>query len=572
MGRLKVPLLACTVALFALVAAGCGGGGGDESTLVFGTAADPTALDGALISDGESIRALYQMTEGLTRLEPGTSEVIPSLATDWTTSDDGLAWTFNLREGVTFHDGEPFNAEAVCFNFERWFNFPPSLQGEGTTYYWQFGFGGGFKNPAEGNAGPDESLYASCEATDELTVTLNLTKPSATILSTLTLPSIHIVSPAALEEFDADAGAANADGVFQPGGTYGTEHPTGTGPYKFESWTRGEQLVLVRNDDYWGEQALTEKIIFRPIDDNAARLQALQTGEIQGYDLVEPQDVPTVEGEDSLQLLDRPPFNVGWVTINQAKAPMEKLEVRQAVAHAINREEIVSSFYGGRGVVATQFMPKEIVGYADDVQTYEYNPEKSRQLLQQAGLTLPVEIEFWYPTGVVRDYMPDPKRNFEAMAADLNAAGFKVTPRSAPWDPDYVARVNEGTAGHLNLIGWIADFADADNFIGTFFGMPSDRYGFENPEIHDLLSQAEIESDPAKREQLYQEANRKIMAFLPAVPYAHNSAAIALESNIQGFVPSPVGVGGESFSTVVAGEADDEEDTDETEDTETETG
>ena len=108
---------------------------------------------------------------------------------------------------------------------------------------------------------------------------------------------------------------------------------------------------------------------------------------------------------------------------------MDKLEVRQAIAHAINSEELVDSFYGGRGVVATQFMPQEIIGWADDVQIYEYNPQKARQLLQQAGLTLPVEIEFWYPTDVSRDYMPDPKRNFEAMAADLNAAGFKVTPR-----------------------------------------------------------------------------------------------------------------------------------------------
>ncbi|MEX0850521.1 MAG: ABC transporter substrate-binding protein, partial [Gaiellaceae bacterium] len=523
------------------------------------TASDPTALDGALISDGESIRVLYQMTEGLTALRPGTSEVIPSLATDWETSDDGLAWTFNLREDVTFHDGEPFDAEAVCFNFERWFNFPQSLQGEGTTYYWQFGFGGGFKTPAEGSPGPDDSLYKSCEAVDELTVTLNLTKPSATILSTLTLPSIHILSPAALEEFEADAGAQSEDGIFQPGGTYSTEHPTGTGPYKFESWTVGEQLVLVRNDDYWGEHALTEKLIFRPIADNAARLQALQTGEIQGYDLVEPQDVPTIQGEGSLQLLERPPFNVGYLLINSANPPMDKLEVRQAVAHAINRQELVDSFYAGRGIVAKEFMPKEIVGYADDVVEYEYDPAKSRNLLQQAGLSLPVEIDFWYPTDVTRDYMPDPKRNFEAMAADLNAAGFKVVPHSAPWRPDYVGLLNEGKAGHLSLFGWIADFADADNFIGTFFQVPSAQFGFENKAIHDLLDRGEVESDPAKREQIYEEANRKIMEFLPSLPYVHAKAALAFESNIQGFVPSPVGVGGESFSTVSAGDEETEE-------------
>ena len=556
--RLRL-LALLVVAVLAVIAAGCGGdegGGGD--TLVFASAADPTALDGALISDGESIRVLYQMTEGLTRLVPGTSDVEPSLAESWETSDDGLAWTFTLREGVTFHDGEPFNAEAVCFNFERWFNFPASLQGDGTTYYWQYGFGGGFKTPAEGAPGPDASLYESCEATDELTVTLNLTKPSATILSTLTLPSLHIVSPTALQEYDADAGSVNDDGLFQPSGTYSTEHPTGTGPFKFESWTPGEQLVLTRNDDYWGEPAKLSEIIFQPIGDNAARLQALQTGEIQGFDLVEPQDVETIEGDGQLQLLERPPLNVGWVTINQAKPPMDQLEVRQAVSHALNRQEVVDGFYGGRGVVATQFQPPEIFGYADDVVTYDYDPAKSRQLLQQAGLTLPVEIEFWYPTDVSRDYMPDPKRNFEAFAADLNAAGFKVVPKTAPWRPDYVARVNDGTAGHLNLIGWIADFADPDNFIGTFFQAPNNQWGFENAEIHDLLNRAEEEADPATRETLYQDANRKIMEFVPGVPYVHAKSALAFQSDVSGYVPSPVGVGGESFAGVAIGEEEEE--------------
>jgi peptide/nickel transport system substrate-binding protein len=567
MGRLKLLALAGVAAALALGTIGCGGGGSSEDALVFGTASDPTALDGALISDGESIRVLYQITEGLTRLSPGTSDVIPSLATEWTTSEDGLSWTFNLREGVTFHDGEPFNAEAVCFNFERWFNFPPALQGDGTTYYWQYGFGGGFKNPAEGSPTAEDSLYKSCEATDELTVTLNLTKPSSTILSTLTLPSLAIVSPTALQEFDADAGAQNDDGIFQPSGTYATEHPTGTGPYKFESWTVGEELTLVRNDDYWGEQALTETLIFRPIADNAARLQALQTGEVQGYDLVEPQDVPTIEGDSELELLERPPFNVGYITINQAKPPMNNPLVRQAVAHAINKEEVVNGFYGGRGVVAIEFMPQEIFGWSADVPTYEFNPNRSKQLLQQAGLTLPVEVEFWYPTEVTRDYMPDPKRNFEAFAAQLNAAGFRVTPRTAPWRPDYVSRVNEGNAGQLNLIGWIADFADPDNFIGTFFQSPSAQFGLDDKEIQDVLNQAEIETDPTRRTELYEQANNLIMENIPGIPYVHATAALAFQSNITGFVPSPVGVGGESFATVSLG--DEEEETEETETEET---
>jgi peptide/nickel transport system substrate-binding protein len=565
MRGLKV-LVASSAAALVLVAAGCGGGG-DENTLVYGAPADPTALDGALISDGESIRVLYQMTEGLTRLEPGTSNVVPSLAESWETSADGKTWTFKLREGVTFHDGEPFNADAVCFNFERWFNFPPALQGDSTTYYWQYGFGGGFKNPGEGSPGPADSLYESCEAVDESTVALHLTKPSSTVLSTLSLPSLAIVSPKALQDYDADAGAQNADGLFQPSGTYATEHPTGTGPYKFDSWTVGEQLVLVKNDDYWGEPAKIDKLIFRPIGDNAARLQALQTGEIQGYDLVEPQDVQTIEGDDSLQLLERPPFNVGYVTINQAKPPMNNPLVRQAVAHALNKEEVVNSFYGGRGIVAKEFMPKEIFGYADDVKTYDYDPAESRRLLQQAGLTLPVEVEFWYPTDISRDYMPDPKRNFEAFAADLNAAGFKVVPKTAPWRPDYVGRVNDGNAGHLNLIGWIADFADPDNFIGTFFQSPSAQFGMNDPQIQNLLDAAEAETDEAQRTQMYQQANRLIMENVPGVPYVHATAALTFQDNVQGFVPSPVGVGGESFASVSLGDTD----TDTTE-TETETG
>ena len=161
---------------------------------------------------------------------------------------------------------------------------------------------------------------------------LNLTKPSASFLGALALTNFTFASPKALQEFGADQGSVDEETGFKPTGTYGTEHPTGTGPFKFESWTRGDRLVMVRNDDYWGEKAKIERLIFRPISDNAARLQALQNGEIQGYDLVEPQDIATIEGDSNLQILDRPAFNVAYVGINQKMPPMDKLEVRQAVA------------------------------------------------------------------------------------------------------------------------------------------------------------------------------------------------------------------------------------------------
>jgi peptide/nickel transport system substrate-binding protein len=552
---LKLLLLLLTALTFVLVAASCGGdddeGGGDGGTLVFATASDPVVLDGALVSDGESLRAVLQMFEGLTALRPGTTEVVPGLAESWEPSPNGLQWTFNLRDGVEFHDGEPLNAEAVCFNFDRQYNFKGAFQNANVSYYWQYGLGGGFANPIEGAAGPKDSLYKSCQAVDDLTVRLNLNKPSSTLLAALTLPSLAIQSPKALQQYGADQGTADEEGVLRPAGTYGTQHPTGTGPFKFESWNRGDRLVLVRNEDYWGDPPELEELIFRPISENAARLQALQTGEIQGYDFVEPQDFDTIRGDDNLQLLERPAFNVGYIGFNQQRPPLDRLQVRQAIAHAINRPEVVETFYAGQGQVATQFQPPELFGWAQDVRKYDYNPQRSRQLLQQAGLDLPVEIEFWYPTDVSRPYMPDPARNFQAFASDLNAAGFRVRPRTAPWSPDYTDLVDGGRA-QVYLLGWIGDFGDPDNFIGTFFQDPGPDWGFENAEISNLLDRAERETDENARERLYQQANRAIMEFLPGLPYVHAKSALAFRADVTGYEPSPTQV--ELFSRVSLGD------------------
>jgi peptide/nickel transport system substrate-binding protein len=557
----RVLLLVAMLAL-ALVAAGCGGdddeasgdtnaastegGGASGGTLVFGTSSDPVVLDGALVSDGESLRVIDQIFETLVSLKPGTTELEPGLAESWELSDDGLTYTFKLRQGVKFHDGTAFNAAAVCTNFDRWYNFTGSFQNPSASYYWQTVFGGFAKTDPDSGA-PAESYYQSCNAVDDGTVEIKLTKPSSAILGALSLSSFAIASPKALEEFGADEGTVDDEGVFHPTGSFGTEHPIGTGPFKFESWTRGDKLTIARNDDYWGDKAKLDKVIFRPISDNAARLQALQTGEIQGYDLVEPQDVETIEGDDNLQILDRPAFNVAYVGFNQKQKPLDNIKVRQAIAHGLNRQEVVDNFYGGRGEVAKEFMPPEVVGYADDVTEYDFDPAKSKQLLQEAGLTLPVPITFWYPSDVSRPYMPDPKRNFEAFRASLEQAGFKVTPKTAPWSPDYLGNVDEGNA-QVYLLGWTGDYGDPDNFVGTFFQNPQKAWGFDNKEIFTALADAETETDLEKREDLYKEANRKIMDFLPGVPYVHTKPALAFAANVKGYQPSPVSL--ESFAPV----------------------
>jgi len=560
-------LLLLVVAGVLALAAGCGGddeggdasgttadetteGGAEGGTLVFAGASDPVVLDGALVSDGESIRVITQIFETLVALKPGTTEPVPGLAESWEADDAGTTWTFKIREGVTFHDGEPLDAEAVCFNFDRWYNFEGPLQNPGATYYWQVVFGG-FKTFNKESGAPEESLYESCEATDETTAVLTLTKPSATFIPALSQQAFSIASPKALEEFNADEGTTDADGIFSPSGTFGTEHPIGTGPFEFVSWTRNDRLVLKRNEDYWGDKAKLDKLIIRPIADNAARLQALQSGEIQGYDLVEPQDITTLEGDENLEVIDRPAFNVAYVGFNIAKKPTDDAKVRQAIAYGLDRQAVVDNFYSGRAEVATQFMPPEVVGYADDVTTYEFDPEKAKQILQDAGYELPVPLEFWYPTDVSRPYMPDPKRNFEAFAASLNKSGFKVTAKSAPWNPDYLGRADEGNAGNLRLLGWTGDYGDADNFIGTFFQSPQKAWGTTTTpltEIEDLLDEAEIETEESKREELYQEANRQIMDQLPGVPYAHSRPALAFTANVNGYVASPTT--NESFASV----------------------
>jgi peptide/nickel transport system substrate-binding protein len=550
MGKgLKVLLVAVAVALTvtAVTLAATTRTAATSDTLVFGAATEPTSQDGAVVSDGESLRVIDQITEGLVGLKNGTTIVVPKLATSWKASSGGKVWTFKLRKGVKFQDGTPFNAKAVCANFNRWYNFTGAFASDSTSYYYYTVFGG-YKKAAAGLT--NTPLYRSCKAVGDSTAVITLRRPNSAFLGALSLTAFGMQSPTAMAKYGANKGTLSKDGVFTPGGQYGVPGgvAVGTGPFKLESWKIGDKLVIVRNDSYWGKKAFLRRVIFRAIPDNAARLQALQTGEIQGYDLVEPQDIPTVQKNSNLKVLDRPAFNVAYVTINQAVKPFDNPLVRQAVAYGLDRAGVVKSFYAGRGTVANEFMPPEVVGYSKTVKKYPYNPEKAKQLLRQAGLTLPVEVEFWYPTDVSRPYMPDPARNFQAFAASLDKSGFKVVPKSAPWRPDYVSRVQAGTAGALNLIGWTGDFGDPDNFIGTFFRTKQGQWGFNNPKLFALLNKALIETNLTKRAALYRQANNMIMSYLPGVPYVHTKPALAFQKNVVGYIPSPVSL--EPFSTV----------------------
>jgi peptide/nickel transport system substrate-binding protein len=542
-----VRLLAAALALVMSTSAGAGThSAATGRTFVFGTDLDPVVLDPTLTGDLAGMRIGNQMFESLVDLAPGTTRVVPKLAARWATSKDGRTWTFVLRRGVKFHDGTPLNAAAVCFNFERWYGLTGSVQR--ADYLWLLIFGG-FRKPEPGTPGPDKSLYRGCQHVGELTVRLRLAHPTTSFLAALADPPFGIGSPTALRKYDADAGEADANGIFHPAGTYGIAHPTGTGPFMFKSWRPGKEVVLVRNPRYWGKKARLDRLVFRTIGNPLARVRALQQGTIDGLDVEPAGGVAAVKRTRAVKLLDRPSANVGFVGINQAIPPMDKLLVRQAVAYGLDRRLVVRAFYGGRAQLADQILPPAFVGHAKNVKRYRYDPVRSRALLRKAGLKLPVKVDFWYPTDVSRPYMPEPKRNFDAFATSLRRSGFDVVPHSAPWSPDYITAVMTGKA-QLYLSGWLADFPDPDNFLGTFFRSYQPQFGFSNPKLFTLVDRADREPNLARRARLYEQASRMVMKLLPVVPYVNFKYAVALRRNVIGYVPGPGGPINESFATV----------------------
>ncbi|RBY93998.1 ABC transporter substrate-binding protein [Blastococcus sp. TBT05-19] len=530
-----------------------GGEGGGESggTLVFGAAGDPAMLDPAFGSDGETFRVSRQIFEGLLGNELGGTDPVPELATDWEVSEDGLEYTFSLQEGVKFHDGTDFNADAVCFNFDRWYNFEGLATSPSASYYYQAVFGGFASTP------DTPSIYESCEAPDENTAVINLTQVTSKFPSALALPSFSIQSPTALEEYDADNLSGSEDSLTYS--EYAMEHPVGTGPFKFDSWDRGNgEVTIVRNDDYWGEKAKLDEVIFRTISDGNTRRQELQAGSIDGYDFVAPADYDSLEGEGA-QVLVRDPFNILYLGMNGGNVPdsganpaLKDVRVRQAIAHAIDRETIVNSLLPDGAEAATQFMPPTVDGWADDVTTYEYDVEKAKSLLAEAGAT-GTTLRFFYPTDVSRPYLPDPAAMFQVISQNLTDAGFTVQPTALPWNPDYLNAVQAGGAD-IHLLGWTGDYNDAYNFIGTFFAEASNNQAsaefgaFSAPEIFAALAEADQEPDPANRTEQYQEANRLIMDYLPGVPISHSPPALVVSERVEGLEPSPLTA--EVFSTV----------------------
>ncbi|MGX5359624.1 ABC transporter substrate-binding protein [Kocuria sp. KH4] len=501
-----------------------------DGTFVFAASSDPKSLDPAFAQDGESFRVSRQIFEGLVGVQEGSAEPEPLLAESWEQSEDGRTYTFQLKDGVTFHDGTAFDAEAVCTNFDRWYNFEGLLQSENMAYY----YGSLFKGFADS---PEQAIYAGCEATGAQEAQVTLNKPFAGFIAALSLPAFAMQSPTALEEYGADTAGGTAESPELS--EYAQGHPVGTGPFRFESWDVGNQVVLSAYEDYWGEQGQVTDVIFRIIDDPQARRQALESGSVDGYDLVAPADTQALK-DGGYNVVTRDPFTILYLGFNQAQEELAEPAVRQAIAHAIDKEALVSQTLPEGTTVATQFIPESVNGYNEDVTQYEYDPERARELLAEAGYADGLELDFSYPTGVSRPYMPNPEQTFTTLTAQLEEVGITVNPQPDKWSPDYLDRVN-GTSEHdLHLLGWTGDYNDTDNFVGVFFGQEKPEFGFDDPELFRALADARELTSIEEQTPVYEEINDQIMQKLPAVPLANPAPSLAFDARVESYPVSPV--------------------------------
>lgn len=529
-----------TVAIGALALSGCTSqrdddGGGDagsdvDSTFVFGASGDPSSLDPAFASDGESFRISRQIFEGLVGVESGTADPAPMLAESWEQSDDGLSYTFTLKEGVTFHDGTEFNADAVCFNFDRQNNFTGIAQSESLSYYWG--------KIMRGYADTGTSIYGGCEVGSPSEVTITLTEPFAGFIPALSLPAFAMQSPTALQEYQADevGGTSEAPTLSE----YAQGHPTGTGPFQFDSWEPGAEATVNAYEGYWGDQGQVQKVIFRVIGDTTARRQALESGSIDGYDLVAPADLGALESAGYM-LTNRDPFNILYLGMNQADPALGDIRVRQAIAHAIDKQQLVTQVLPEGTTVASQFMPDSVIGFNSGVTTYDFDQAAAKALLAEAGFTEanPLTLTFNYPVNISRPYMPNPEQIFTNLQSQLQAVGIVLNPVSNEWG-EYLDLIQGGSEHGIHLLGWTGDYNDPDNFVGTFFGGTSNEWGFDNAELFSALTSARGLATEAEQDPAYQAVNEQIATFLPGIPLANPVPTLAFAPRVKSYPASPV--------------------------------
>ncbi|MEM6693417.1 MAG: ABC transporter substrate-binding protein [Pseudomonadota bacterium] len=477
--------------------------------LVVGQIAEPQALDPHAVTAVNDFRILMNVYDGLVRYSSGTLEVEPALATDWTISDDGTVYTFTLRDGVTFHDGSAFDAEAVVFNFERMLNEDHPYHDTG-PFPLSFFF----------------SSIASVEASGDLEVTFKLSEPYAPFLSNLAYPTGLIVSPAAVMEHGQDFG----------------RNPSGTGAFTFTEWRSNEAVVIEANPDYWDGAPALQAVVFRPITDANTRTAEMLAGGIDVMVEVPPVALSEFEG-DAFTIHEQAGPHVWFLILNALEGPFSDVRVRQAANFAINKEAIVNDVLEGTAEVAAGPTPPAFAwAYNDALEPYPYDADRARALLAEAGVENP-EITFFVTEG--GSGMLDPVAMGTAIQADLEAVGFDVTIETYEWNT-FLGRVNPGLAGEADAaqMAWMTNDPDTLPYLALRTGAWPEEGGFNsgyysNPEVDALLEEARTATEQERRAELYRKMQVIVQEDAPWVFVANWKQNAVTSDRVEGFGLEP---------------------------------
>lgn len=483
-------------------------------TLIFGRGGDSVGLDPAFEVDGESFKICDNVYDTLVQYKDSSTELEPGLAESWESSDNGLTWTFNLRKGVTFHDGTPFNAEAVLFSLNRQHDKNHPFHDVGGSYvYWE-------------DTGLAD-IVDKITAINDSTVQITLKTAYSPFIYTIAITPFAIVSPTAVREL----------------GDKFSNNPVGTGPFKFVRWDRKDKIVLEANDDYWGGRPKLDRVIFRSIPDNSVRLIELQQGSLHVMEFPNPDDLQQIQNDESLMLLTQSGMNIGYLAMNMDKPPFDNNKVRLAINHAINKSSITKHLYQGLGIPAKNPIPPKLWSYDDTIEDYEYDPKLAKQLLAEAGYAEGFETTLW-ALPVPRPYIPDGRALAEVIQSQLNNIGIKAKIVTYDWGT-YLEKTKNGEHD-MAMLGWSADLGDPDNFFYFLLSKasaekPAGNIAFyKSDEMQEILEKARSISDRDKRKELYQEAQQLFHKDVPWVPLAHAKQVLVVNKKVKNLKLHPL--------------------------------
>ena len=478
-------------------------------TLVVGLVAEPVNLDPAQVTDLNSNRVGRRIVETLVTFPDESTQVVPGLAESWTVSRDGLRYTFRLRRNVHFHDGTPLNAEAVKDSIERQINPEHPFHKLGKYPFANYFFGN----------------VKAVEVVDAATVEFVLKEPRASFLAVLTAGAASIVSPTAVKKLGTDYALS----------------PVGTGPFKYASWERGQRVVLEKNPTYWRFPVKLERVVYRPIVEDQARLTELLTGALDLIVGTPPDYVGQLESNPKVTLLKQVGAHVWYLGINNQKKPFDDKRVRQALNYAVNKEAIVRDVLKGTGSLSAGPVLPKTWGADAGLKPYPYDPERARKLLAEAGFPNGFSTTLWVPES--GSGMQSPVAMSTVIQSNLKAVGVNVALQTMEWGA-YLAKLRSKEQ-ELFALSWMAGNEDPDMVMYPLLHSSQwtpngpNRALYKNEKFDELLHQARLTTDDKKRADLYRQAQRILVDDAPWIFVDHEIQTAAHVKRVQGFKLHP---------------------------------